>query len=99
LDQSIAGVASGIRSGQARASAIGSRMSGGLAMAMVAPSVYSTMECTIDCGCTTDGDLLERDIEEQVGLDQLQALVTSVALFSEMTGPMFQVGWASACSG
>jgi hypothetical protein len=38
------------RSGQARASAIGSRMSGGLAWAMVAPSQNSTMEWTIDCG-------------------------------------------------
>jgi hypothetical protein len=32
---------------------MGSRMSGGLAWAMVAPSTKVTMEWTIDCGCTT----------------------------------------------
>ena len=32
---------------------MGSRMSGGLAWAMVAPSAKVTIECTIDCGCTT----------------------------------------------
>src|SRR5690606_34024508 len=41
------------RSGQPRASAIGSFMSGGLAWASVEPSVNVTIECTIDCGCTT----------------------------------------------
>ena len=35
------------------ASAIGSFISGGLACARVEPSVNVTIECTIDCGCTT----------------------------------------------
>ena len=41
------------RFGQSRPSEIGRRMSGGDAWAMVEPSMNSTMECTIDCGCTT----------------------------------------------
>ena len=49
-DQSSAGCTTGRRSGQARASAIGSRMSGGLAWARVAPSAKVTIEWTIDCG-------------------------------------------------
>src|SRR6202043_1415837 len=43
----------GARSGQPSASAIGSFMSGGLACAIVDPSVNVTIECTIDGGCTT----------------------------------------------
>ena len=45
--------APGTRSGQARASAMGRVMSGGLAWASVDPSTKVTIECTIDCGCTT----------------------------------------------
>ena len=43
----------GTRSGQPSAKEIGSFMSGGLACAIVDPSVNVTIECTIDCGCTT----------------------------------------------
>ena len=52
-DQSTGAAAPGTRSGQPRASAIGIAMSGGLAIATVAPSVNSTMECTTDWRCTT----------------------------------------------
>src|SRR5258708_5422330 len=45
--------APGMRSGQARQFAIGTRMSGGPSWAIMEPSRYSTMPCTIDCGCTT----------------------------------------------
>ena len=45
-----AAAAPGTRAGQPSASAIGSRMSGGLACAMVDPSQNVTIECTIDCG-------------------------------------------------
>ena len=45
--------ASATRSGQPSASAIGSRMSGGLACAIVDPSTNVTIEWTTDCGCTT----------------------------------------------
>ena len=41
-----------MRSGQARQFAIGTRMSGGPSWATSDPSRYSTMPCTIDCGCT-----------------------------------------------
>ena len=53
VDQSSAGCTCGSRSGQASARAIGRRMSGGLACAIVAPSAKVTIEWTIDCGCTT----------------------------------------------
>ncbi len=46
-------VTPGSRSGQVRARPIGSRMSGGEHWAIVEPSTYSTIECTIDCGWTT----------------------------------------------
>jgi len=51
--QSKAGAASGTRSGQVSPSAIGNRISGGEHCAIVEPSTYSTIECTIDCGWTT----------------------------------------------
>ena len=70
-----AGAAPGTRSGQPRPRAIGSRMSGGEHWAMVEPSVNSTMEWTTDCGWTHDVDPVEGDAEEQVRLDDLQALV------------------------
>ncbi len=41
------------RCGQSSPSEIGSRMSGGEAWAIVEPSMNSTIECTMDCGCTT----------------------------------------------
>ena len=50
-------------------------MSGGLAWAMVEPSVNSTIEWTTDCGCTTTSMRSNADAEQQVRLDQLQALV------------------------
>ena len=53
MPKSQAAAAPATRSGQPRASEIGSFMSGGLACAMVDPSTNVTMECTIDCGCTT----------------------------------------------
>ena len=46
--QSTDGAAPATRSGQPSASAIGSRMSGGDAWAIVAPSTYSTIEWTTD---------------------------------------------------
>ena len=73
--QSTAGAAPATRSGQPSASAIGIRMSGGLACAMVEPSVNSTIEWTTDCRWTTTSIAVEADPEQQVGLDHLQALV------------------------
>ena len=51
--KSQADAAPGTRAGQPSASAMGSLMSGGLAWAIVEPSVKVTIECTMDCGCTT----------------------------------------------
>ena len=48
--KSHASAAAGTRDGQPSASAIGSFISGGLAWAIVEPSVNVTIECTIDCG-------------------------------------------------
>ena len=73
--QSTAGATSGTRSGQPSASAIGSRMSGGEACAMVEPSTNSTIEWTIDCGCTTTSIRSKREPEQQVRLDHLETLV------------------------
>ena len=73
--KSHASAAAGTRAGQPSASAIGSFMSGGLAWAIVEPSVNVTIECTIDCGWTTTSMRSYGDAEQQVGLDQLEALV------------------------
>ena len=51
--KSQAGAEPATRCGQPSARAIGSLISGGLAWAMVEPSVKVTIECTMDCGCTT----------------------------------------------
>ena len=51
--QSQAGAASGTLSGQPRPRPIGMSIDGGLACASVEPSVKVTIECTMDCGCTT----------------------------------------------
>ena len=50
-------------------------MSGGLAWAIVDPSVNSTMEWMTDWRWTTTSMLVERDAEQQGGLDELEALV------------------------
>ena len=73
--QSTGLAAPGTRSGQPSASAIGIRMSGGLAWAMVEPSVNSTIEWITDWRCTTTSMPSKADPEQQVRLDQLQALV------------------------
>ena len=99
LVQSTAGAASGTRSGQASASAIGIRMSGGLAWASVEPSVNSTIECTTDCGCTTTSMRSNGTSNSRCASISSSPLFTSVAELTVTTGPMCQVGWARACSG
>src|SRR5262245_28472197 len=97
--QSMAGAAPGTRSGQPRASAIGIRMSGGLAWAIVDPSVNSTIEWMTDCGWTTTLILSKPTPNSRWASITSSPLFTSVAELIVITGPMFQVGWASACSG
>ena len=75
VDQSSAGCTPGSRSGQARASAIGSRMSGGLACAIVAPSAKVDHRVDDRLRVHHDVDVGVGDVEEQVRLDQLEALV------------------------
>src|SRR5690349_509257 len=99
VDQSIAGAAPGTRSGQPRASAIGMRISGGLAWAIVDPSVNSTIEWITDCGCTTTLILSKPSPNSRWASITSSPLFTRVAELMVITGPMFQVGCASACSG
>ena len=97
--QSRPGAASGTRSGHARPSAIGIRMSGGLAWMIVAPSENSTIECTIDCGCTTTSTLSRPKPNSRCASITSRPLFTSVAELVVTSGPIFHVGCASACSG
>src|SRR6266566_4414901 len=92
------GAAGGTREGQPRARAMGIRMSGGLACASVDPSVNSTMECTTDCGCTTTSIRSKPMPNNRWASMISRPLFTRVAQLTVMTGPIFQVGWASACS-
>ena len=69
------GPASGTRSGHARPSAIGIIIVGGLACRIVEPSTNSTIEWTSLRGVDDDVDPVEGDVEEQVRLDHLEALV------------------------
>ena len=70
--QSTGAAASATRSGQPSASAIGSRMSGGLHWAIVEPSRNSTIEWMTDCGCTMTSMSSYGDAEQLVRLDHLE---------------------------
>ena len=74
-------------------------MSGGLAWAIVEPSTNSTIECTIDCGCTTTSMRSSGKSNSRCASITSRPLFTRVAELVVTTGPMRQVGWASACSG
>ena len=82
-----------------RPKAIGSRMSGGDAWQTVAPSTNSTIECTMDCGCTVT------TMRSGATPNRRLASMTSSPLFIRVdelmvtTGPICHVGWLSACSG
>ena len=84
------------RSGQVKAYWIGSFMSGGLSWAITEPSLYSTIECTIDCGWITTA------IWSAVRSNSHRASMISRALFIKVAestvifGPIAQVGWARA---
>ncbi len=75
---------------------MGRRMSGRESWAIVAPSVNSTIEWTIDCGCTTTS------IWSYGAPNSSWASITSRPLFMSVEestvifGPMLHVGWASA---
>ena len=80
-------------------SAIGSRMSGGLAWAIVEPSTNSTIEWITDCGCTITSMSSYGTSNSSCASITSSALLTMVAELIVTTGPMSQVGCASACSG
>ena len=96
--QSQAGAASGTRSGQLMPHAIGIRMSGGLAWAMVEPSTNSTIEWTTDCGCTTTSMASNGTSKSRWASMTSSPLFISVAELIVTRGPMAHVGCASACS-
>ena len=74
-------------------------MSGGEAWTSVEPSTNSTIECTTDCGCTTTSMRSNGMSKSRCASITSSPLLTRVAELIVMTGPMAQVGWASACSG
>ena len=98
LDQSSPPNGVAMRSGQPSAYPIGRRMSGLDSWASVDPSRSSTMECTIDWGCTT------MSIRSYPMPKSSWASMTSRPLFMSVDesmvifGPMDHVGWASASS-
>ena len=93
LVQSTGGAVSGSRSGQARPSAIGISIVGGLAWASVEPSVNSTIECTTLVGCTTTSMRSNGMSKSRCASITSSPLLTSVAELIVTTGPMSQVGW------
>ena len=74
-------------------------MSGGEHWATVEPSVNSTIEWTIDCGWTTTSIRSNGTSNSRWASMTSRPLLTRVAEFVVTTGPIRQVGWASACSG
>ena len=97
--QSTCAAAPGTRSGQPMASAIGSRMSGGEAWAMVEPSTNSTMEWITDCGWTTTSMRSNGMSNSRCASMTSRPLLTSVAELVVISRPMSQVGCARACCG
>ena len=95
------------RSGHARAYPMGRHMVGIDSWAMVDPSVYVTMEWTIDWGCTTtsmSSKPMPTPCSPAGSPNSSLASITSRPLFisvEESTvifGPMLHVGWARASS-
>ncbi|HTE62229.1 MAG TPA: hypothetical protein VK631_17885 [Solirubrobacteraceae bacterium] len=74
-------------------------MSGGLAWAIVDPSTNSTIECTIDCGCTVTSIRSYGTSNRRCASMISSPLLTSVEELVVTTSPMFQVGCASASAG
>src|SRR4029077_15324529 len=86
------------RCGKPRAYSIGRRMSGFDSCALVAPSVNSTIECTIDCGCTTTSMRSKPTPNSSLASITSRPLFISVDESTVIFGPIDHVGWASASS-
>src|SRR5689334_25330363 len=97
--QSTGAAAWGTRCGQPMARAMGMRMSGGLAWAIVDPSVNSTMGWVTDWRWTTTSMRWEGTANRRWASVSSSPLVTGVAGVSVMSGPMLRVGWAGAWAG
>ncbi len=73
-------------------------MSCGPTTALMLPSVKRTRPCTSDCGCTTtsicSSGISKRKCASKTSRPLLKRVAESMVTF----GPMFQLGWASACS-
>ena len=74
-------------------------MSGGDACASVEPSTNSTIECTTDCGCTTTVMSSTGTSNSRCASMSSRPLFISVDELIVTTGPIDQVGCASACCG
>src|SRR5207248_7631827 len=84
------------RFGQPSASEMGRRMSGGLAWASVEPSVKVTIECTIDCGCTTTSIASHGTSNSKRASISSKPLLTRVAELMVTSRPIDHVGCLSA---
>ena len=73
-------------------------MVGGLAWTRVEPSTNSTIECTTLVGCTTTSMRSKGIPKSRWASITSRPLLTRVAELMVTTGPMSQVGWASASS-
>ena len=78
---------------------MGSRMSGGEAWAIVDPSMNSTIEWTIDCGCTTTSMWWYGTSKRRCASITSSPLFTRVAEFVVTTRPMSQVGMSQRLGG
>ena len=84
------------RSGAPSAKPIGSRMSGWESWATVAPSVNSTIPCTMDCGCTTTSTRSKSTPNNSCASMTSKPLFMSVDESMVILAPMVQVGCWSA---
>ena len=86
------------RRGYISAKLIGIRMSGGPSCALIAPSSNSTIECTIDCGCSSTVIFATGVPNSQCASITSKPLFTSVDESIVIFAPISHWGWRSACS-
>ena len=77
---------------------MGTPMSATPSWAMIEPSMYSTIEWTIDCGCTTTAICSGARSNSQRASMISRPLFMRVAESMVIFAPIFQVGWRSASS-
>ena len=67
--------------------------------ARIEPSTYSTMECTVDCGCTSTSIRSEGRPNSRAASITSRPLFIMVAESMEILAPIVQTGCLSAFSG